>query len=240
MSIASKTSQANLHARMLAQEVFANNLANLNTIGFKRDKVSFESVMKKATQNRRNESAAAVPILSTTPDLSQGELEPTGNKLDFALHGGGFFVLETPTAELLTRDGSFVLNEEGVLMNRQGYAVALEEGGAEFGNSADIGVTPRGELYVDGQHVATLKIVDLPDGESAERVGSNMFRASVRLEPAMKTRVVQGHLERSNVRPIEEMVDMLGSYRLFEASQKAMEARGESLARLLSDRVKIS
>jgi len=240
MSNATKACAASLYARMLAQDVFANNLANINTIGFKRDKIAFRSALKQAEGRADAAGSAALPALTTKPDFSQGELEATGNKLDLALHGEGFFVLEGPGAQVFyTRDGSFTLDENGLLRNRLGFRVALEEGDVEIPQPAEIGINSRGQVFADGRQVGTLRIVKFPDWGSLERAGSNMFRAGVTPEPAETTKVVQGYLEHSNVVAVEEMVDMLASFRLFEASQKALQARGESLAKLLADKTRI-
>jgi len=195
----------------------ANNLANVNTTGFKKDIIFFDTLNEKLGSGLRP---------SQTTDHSQGTLVETQNPLDLALDGKGFFTVETDDGLRYTRQGSFKMDAEGVLRNSAGYAL-LGQGGriiitGKKQNPSEISVSKDGELFVDGELMDKLLISDFETEDVLKKTGTNLFRApddAVLLEPS-STMVHQGFLESSNVNPADEMVELIEVERQFESMQR--------------------
>lgn len=206
-----------LMAQVNRSSVVSNNLANQNTIGYKKD-ISFLDVL--------NEKSKSNQTLEVATNYDQGVMRKTDNPLDVALSGNGFFTVETDYGEAYTRDGHFRLDEQGVLKNSAGMPV-LGEGGwivlnSDFSKPHDISITESGEIFVDGEMADRLRISEFESTAELEKIGSNMFRATDRaLEiESVNPMVHQGVLENSNVNPIEEMMSLIEIQRQFESSQK--------------------
>lgn len=197
--------------------IVANNLANINTIGFKKDKIFFEVLDKKVGETR---DAAQLT------DFSQGHLEETNSPLDLAISGRGFFTVETENGMAFTREGHFKLDRNGILRTTNGYAVmghggmiALNIGPHEPEN---VVITQSGEVLVGDEQVGELLISDFENLNNLKKAGSNLFVATeeaIGFEPGQVT-IQQGFLERSNVNPAQEMIDLISIQREFESVQK--------------------
>jgi flagellar basal-body rod protein FlgF len=214
---------------MRAQEVLSNNIANVQNDGFQRDRVAFRRVLA--------DLASALPEqgLVAARDRTPGSVQTTGNPLDFAIEGAGYFVVQRPDGrELMTRTGAFALGTDGTLQTLDGNRV-LGDGGPISLPPGTVTAGADGTLFVDGQAVGALRIVDA-DPSDVERAGSNTLGlvegAGFRERPAA-TRVVHRSLEGSNVEAVTEMVDMMRLVREFEANVKAMDIQGETLKRLI-------
>lgn len=219
---------------MRSLDVLANNLANVNTTGFKADRVRFELVSpdngagKGTAAGRLGESF--VTASNEVTDYAQGMLQDTGNPTDLALRGeSGFFQLAAPDGEgppMLTRSGAFHLDPEGYLTAQGGYRV-LDTGGQP------LQVDGRGELLIDHDGVVTvgeatigqIGIVDVADRTQLGKSGSGRWTAPADavLEPAA-AEVIQGHLESSNVEPVQALTELIAITRYFEAFQKNLDA----------------
>jgi len=236
-------------AEMSKHDVIANNLANINTVGFKEDTLTFESfplVLVKAMEgNKINNTSSigylgtGVGISETVFDNSQGALKETGNKLDFALTGDGFFVLSTPGGEMYTRNGSFTLDTQGRLVDAHGYFV-LGQNGAIQVDGDEVSVDKNGDMVVDGEQMDSLRIVkfDQPE-ETLRKVGENLFQVSegtvVVPQAADNVAVSQGFVEASNVNVAKEMIEMMISLRAYEANQKAIHSQDEMLGKAVNE-----
>ncbi|TPV95498.1 MAG: flagellar hook basal-body protein [Myxococcales bacterium FL481] len=207
--------------------VTANNLANVNTTGYKQTRTAFDAYLVKTLDGAPEEKGFTAMSL-TQSDLRAGALETTGNPLDAALAGPGFFVVQTPDGEQLTRAGSFRLNEQGTLVTALGHPVLT---GSGAGRRAPIQIDPgggpvtlgsRGEVAQAGTVLASLAIVNV-DPSSLTKVGDTAFRAPAEAyidvgDPIMSS----GYLERSNVNPIRGMIELIGATREYERSAKIM------------------
>lgn len=231
--------QAQMQAMQMlskAQEVTADNLANINTPGFKGNKL-FHRLMTEQINGR--------DVTSTVPmqhiNLEQGVLEPTGNAFDFGIDGEGFFAVEEDGQSYLTRDGRFHLDSDGYLLNSQGANV-IGSGGAihipeyfqatgDQEGGTDLEVGKDGTLRLNGEVYDQLKIVGVDDSSSLERKGKNYFSApaSSLVNISEQTSVMQGFYEKGNVEPLQEMVDMMRNSQMFEAQQRAMRTTDETL-----------
>jgi flagellar basal-body rod protein FlgF len=213
----------------LAQErqmqVFSNNMANVNTAGFKQDGQAFKAVMGRVQ--------IAAPIFTpsagfgrqigvspfgpaervfTAPhavrtSFEAGRIRITGNPLDAAIQGSGFFEIKTPQGVRYTRNGMFSLDAQRRLVTNLGYPVM---------------VSSQGAIHVDGQPVATLKVMDFPVDQMPEKHLEGLF-ASDAATAAKNPQVQGGHIEESNVNSIGEMVKMIQGTRNYESSQKLIQ-----------------
>jgi flagellar basal-body rod protein FlgG len=206
------TGYAALDAQMKVVDAITNNLANAQTTGFKRE---FERVLQND----------GVTTVETHIDLSPGDLVATGNDLDAAIEGPGFFAIQTPAGVRYTRAGSFGLSADGDLVTNDGMRV-LSSSGSPINVSGNVVVIQdSGAITVDGIETATLMIVSFPESRQLEKEGSSRFvwkGAEQEVQAVPEPRVKAGYLERSNVNAVGEMVQLIAAYREFEAVQRTI------------------
>ncbi|GBD43150.1 Flagellar basal-body rod protein FlgG [bacterium HR40] len=207
-------------------EVIAHNLANLRTPGYKSEQIGFETVAVSAGPPGR---LAFVQDVGRRVDLSEGALESTGNPLDFAISGPGFFTFGTPEGPAYGRNGHLRLTPEGTLVGASGAPLVDENGAAVVipAGSRDVHLAPDGTLSADGAIVARLGLVTFDDPRLLERLGDGLFRTGGTPRPATGGKFVQGMLEASNVEPVPELVRLIDTTRAFEAVQRLIETRHE-------------
>lgn len=215
---------------MQRMEVIANNLANINTVGFKKDRLIFETMLNSV--NNPTQSAGTVtdaPVISdyeVDTDFSAGSLKQTGNPLDLALDGSGFFVVNTPQGKAYTRQGNFHLDSAGKVVTADGYEVQ-GGGGAITIKGGTVDINQKGEVSVDGEQVATLSMVDFPRPYQFQKIGSAMFMPTdpkITGQMVTGTNVKQGTLEDSNVQPLTELANLIETNRLFETCVKTIQS----------------
>ncbi len=206
-------------------EAVANNLANVDTNGFKKDSISFDAKFK-AQLNK---------------DFSQGTIQTTGNPLDIALNGEGFFKIDTAEGIKYTRNGNFSLDINGILVDQKGNPV-MGQGGAIALASEDLEqelfINQAGEIVLSGQIVDTLDVVTFTDLRKLERDGQNLL--SYTGESTDETQVGQTSveyraLEKSNTRVVEEMARMIEYNRMFETFTKSMMTFDEVDSKAIND-----
>jgi flagellar basal-body rod protein FlgF len=227
------TSASGMFPRRAQLEVIANNLANVNTVGYKRDKLLFRRILD-SNLALQGQSLGMEEIIT---DFHQGGLDPTDNNLDFAVVGDGFFTIQTPEGIRYTRSGNFSLNQEGQLVTPDGYPVMGEKGTIVL-ERTDIVVNEKGEVLEKGAVIDRFLITDFPQPYQLVKTGRNLFRPQDPLDagtPASGFRLKQGFLEESNVRAIEEMVEMVVLFRNYEADQKAIRYQDESLSKAVNE-----
>ena len=215
-------------------EILANNIANVNTVGFKEDKVSFNVANLTGLENDKpgnNLASGGTQLIpsklpfKTFTNFSSGHLEHTGNSLDIALEGDGFFCIKTTEETQYTRKGNFTLNQEGIMVTQEGLPV-LGDGGIIQIDTSDFVVDANGNIVVDGGVVATIKVVDFPQS-SLEKAGNTRFTTLDPMnkgETAEKVNVKQGYVEHSNVNIIRMMTDMIDTLRGYESYQKIIRS----------------
>ena len=218
-----------LRARMESLELLANNVANVSTGGYKADREFYSLYAGEEAQD--NDPVSTMPVIDRPyTDFSQGLLEVTGNPLDVALSGAGFFTVEGPQGNLYTRNGSFRLSAKGRLVTPDGYPVrALNKVPLQLDGSRAIAISADGTISQDGQVIGQLQIADFTGHGDFVKQGSNYFRAA-RPETAPGVApgapatfsVEQGKLEASNTGPAESAVRLVSVMRQFEMLQKAV------------------
>jgi flagellar basal-body rod protein FlgG len=214
-------------AMMKQLDVLAHNLANVNTPGFKKDTISFESVLA-ASPLLGNEVSEDSPLLIQEKyaiDYSPGQIKVTSNTFDIALDGDGFFTINTPQGKAYTRQGNFRLDANSKLVTADGYEV-LGGGGPIVINGSSVTFDEKGKILVEGQESGSIDVVDFPKPYDLKKVGSALFMPNdpgATPQAARDTRVKQGYLEGSNVISIEEMVRMIETTRSSESCQKMIQ-----------------
>jgi len=219
-------------------DILSNNLANVNTVGFKEDRAHFELLQTEAMNppgTDADEGPAPGPVLSGDPSLeyyinfSQGPLRHTGNPLDLAIEGDGFFNIQTPDGVQYSRKGNFVLGENGLLVTPEGYPVLGQSGSIQIEEGTPT-ISGDGSIQVDGNTVDTFSITNFPDSQNLEKGGESLFIArdnGVSGTPSENFEMKQGYVELANVDPVRGMVDMIEALRVFEAYQKMLETLDE-------------
>ncbi|MEA3547868.1 MAG: flagellar basal-body rod protein FlgF [Thermodesulfobacteriota bacterium] len=213
---------------MMAQEQrlnqVSNNLANVDTPGYKREDLTFWEMIYNPNDDR-DRVGKAVKLLT---NQEEGAASVTGNTLDFAINGNGFFKVQTPEGVRYTRAGSFDLNSEGQLITPSGHLV-LGEGGPITIQGDDVSLSSDGGLLVDGREAGRLDIVTFADRAGLEKEGSNLFlllEGNQELEAEDFT-VKQGYVEKSNVNTVMEMTQMIDLHRAYETQQKLIHTIDE-------------
>ena len=233
------TSASGMMPKIRKQEVTSHNLANASTPGFKKDRVFAKELTRaerKAVPTKADWETPMVNDIFT--DYSQGIFNKTGNPLDFAIDGDGFFQLQLDDGtSVLTRSGNFVVNQDG-LISFPGGALLMGEGGPiEVGNGK-VTVGSTGEVQSDGSTVGRILPVTVNDLTELDKIGGSFYKVPEQIEtiPVQNATIQQGYLESSNVDIVSEMIEMIISFREYEANAKSIQAQDASLGHLF-DRV---
>ncbi len=232
---------------MISQEIYhaarTNNLANIDTVGFKGDVPTFKSFIPYEIV--RYSKREYVPIGkmnmgskldATYVDFSEGKIRETGNPLDVAIHGDGFFVVSYKGGEAYTRAGNFVLSSNGELVTQEGFRVKGESGPIII-KGKNVEIDEDGSIYVDGELIDKLRVVDFPDRENLQKIGYNLFVYNGKNTPQVSKEytVKQGALEYPNVNIVKEMVSILEATRIYETNQKILRMQDETLGRAITE-----
>lgn len=234
------TSASSMLATKRNLDIISNNLANVNNTGFKKDngiKESFPEVLIQKVENGQTPEelggiGSGVHLEESYTDHTQGEIKSTSNNLDFAIQGEGFFEVDTPEGIRYTRNGNFTLNNEGNLVTQSGYEVLNQSG-------EPIAVESGDEIKIDGQgniisgspdNDQQIQIVDFEEKQALTHAGEDLYNAEeAAVEPAENHQILQGYLETSNVRIVEEMAKMIQTNRHYEANQKVISTIDNTL-----------
>ncbi|MDJ0801542.1 MAG: flagellar basal-body rod protein FlgF [Kiloniellales bacterium] len=222
-------------------DILTHNLANMNTVGYKTD----EAVFRIKDENLKNDGGdddqpltATLPVipLTTRTDFSQGLLQPTGNPLDLAIEGDGFFSIQTEDGVRYTRNGSFTLGAGGRLTTQDGHAV-MGEGGEISIDGTEVEFDGNGNVVVDGQITDRLRIVEITEPTALTKEGYNLFVLDEERgaeEPVDYANVHQGFLEGSNVNSVKIMTDLIEVMRGYESYQKIIRTLDENSSKLIA------
>ena len=215
-------------------DVVANNLANINTTGFKGEQILFEQYLMPVARDKDftypDQPVRFVQDWATIHDMSNGAVTPTGNPLDVALNGEGFLTVSTPVGDRYTRSGALQINNEGTLVDIGGNPVLAESGQVQFDDSdTDITISPTGVISTNNGTKGRLAVVEFASPEMLTREGSNLYAAMPEAQglPATRTKVAQGAIERSNVSGVAEMTEMIRVSRAYESIASTMQKQDD-------------
>ena len=219
-------------AQTFKNDLVSNNIANINTTGFKRD-ILFLDMIDLYNTNYDNKNRLT--------EHGQGTMKETGNPLDLAFSGKGYFVMEGKNQEYYTRDGHFSIDSEGFLVNSEGYKV-LGEGGwinlsLDGAKSGSVSISKVGEIFVNDEYVDMLKVVDFEDYTHLKKEGINFISTNKDIKPFEPEvyMLLQNHLEGSNVSSVNEMVELISLQRDFESTHNAVKTIDTALGKAAND-----
>jgi flagellar basal-body rod protein FlgF len=228
---------AGLRAKSEALDVIANNVANLNSTGYRAHQATFRSLLmgERASAGSLNQAVNNFGVLGGTRlDLSAGSTEQTGNPFDLAIEGDAFFEVQSAKQTLYTRNGNFHRAANGQLLSAQGDAV-LGDQGPILVPSGPVTVGPDGTISVDGAVAGKLKLAQFAPGADLEAVGSSYYAARGATErSATGFSIRQGMLEGSNANPISAVVSMITVQRQAEMLQRALSTFHSEFNRIAS------
>lgn len=260
-TIAMHVAKTGLDAQQTRMQVISNNLANVNTTGFKRDRASFETLLYQTVRPagaQTSESTATtapyalgtgVRVLSTEKTFTQGALINTDNALDMAIDGQGFFQVLLPDGRIgYSRDGSFSMNADGTLTTDGGYLlqpeITIPQGALQIAISGDgiVSVQMPGEIEM--QEAGQITLASFANPRGLDPIGENFLVETQASGPPVVAspqtdgmgRIVQGSLEASNVNVVQELVDMIETQRAYEVNSKSISASDEMM-RFLSNKL---
>ena len=212
-------------------EIIADNLANMSTPGFKSEMLA---IIPDSDGQAPSDQRFAVPM-GIARDTREGSLTHTGNALDLAIQGKGYFVIQTPNGERYTRNGRFSLDAQGQLVNSSGLAVLGDSGGAiSFPPEAGkLSISADGTISAASGEVATIGIVTFENEHLLQRVSGGLFIALKAPKPAEKALILQGSIEESNVQAVLQITEMMKVTRGYQSAQRIIQSEHERLRRAI-------
>jgi flagellar basal-body rod protein FlgF len=229
-----QTNAGAMRAALLAQDILANNLANASTPGFRQSRVGFHMAALPAPPVDGAAATPPMPDAVARIDQSPGVFQVTDDRLDLAIQGEGYFVVQTVNGERYTRSGHFQLAQDGTLSTSQGDPVLTDGGPVLVPAGANLEVAADGTLRAGDQVLGRLQVVTFADGGAGLRhAGAGLLASDSGSQPSEGASVLQGVLEAPNVTAVQSMVDMITLLRHFEMNQRAIRTQDETLGRLI-------
>lgn len=221
-------------------DVVANNIANINTSGYKSQTVLFEEYLMPVAEatafKTSDQTLRYVQDWATYRDVEQGRILPTGNPLDVAIEGEGYLVVQTPNGERYTRNGALKINSIGELVTNEGYKILGTGGQIAIGNDdIDLTIASDGTISSTNGQIGKLRIVSFANEQALKREGSSLYSGDNPTE-ITTPRIAQGLLEKSNVEPVHEIARMIEITRSYEM-QSRMIADAANLRRTAIERL---
>lgn len=219
-------------------DVVANNLANLNTAGFKSQNLLFEEYMMPVAELSEfptlDKPLSYVHDFTSFRDMSEGGVTMTGNPLDVAVAGKGWFVVQTADGERFTRSGNFQINQAGELVTMDGKQVLGDGGPIVFApEETDVSIAKDGTVSTNEGVRGRLRVVSFADEQAMSHVGNNLFNGENPL-PIETPKVIQGALEGSNVHGVVEMTRMIDITRSYQVVAQMMKDQDDLMSRAVS------
>lgn len=240
-------------------DTIANNLANVNTTAFKKDRQVFSEYLTAHEKADTNINVPRVPAsiesfydmnggdnayvnpAGTYTKFEQGALRSTGSPLDLAIEGKGFFEVSTPQGVRWTRNGGLQIDPSGRLVTKDGHPILREGNGDPAQRIIQVGshnvtISQAGEVFDGGNSVGRLALVEFSNPDDLQKVGNSYYSLKTNALPTVsqESKVHQGYLEGSNVNVVEEMTDMIAANRVFEATQHVIKAHDQMDEKLIS------
>ncbi len=249
------TAAAGMASILDQNNIIANNLANVNTVGFKQLIPTFRNIRDinvevfnpsdqtgPGLKTVGNISAGSI-IDQTHLDLEQGPLKKTDGTLDVAINGDGFFAVQTENGEFYTRNGNFMLNDEGDLVTQSGFKVLSEGGGTininiQGQSAGDIVISADGRIIHSGAEIDKLRIVDFEDKSKLITVGNSLFQNADNMQNAVEMdnpSISQGYLEGSNANMVKSLIDSISGSRTYETLAKVVSNSNGTLKKTVTE-----
>lgn len=246
-------------------ETIANNLANANTPGFKKDNQLFKEYLTSYEKQPTTLEAPKIPASiesyyplnggdqsyvdtgGTTTSFAQGALKLTENPMDLAIEGDAFFEVSTPAGVQFTRNGHLTIDGQGIVVTKQGYPILLqgqegqplEERTISAEDKAQITVTPQGDMFINGENRGRLSLKTVTEKDALHKQGNSLYTIRENFDnqviDATNFKIHQGAFEQSNVNVVQEMTEMINATRVFESTQKAIQAYDQMNQKLAND-----
>lgn len=231
-------------------DVISNNLANINTAGFKTSMVTFKNIQDLAINQKSPYTyestqvgtlSAGGVVDSTLLDMKQGGLKTTGNPLDLAISGKGFFAVETPDGVAYTRNGSFIKNQEGFLTTINGDPVLGQNGAINLNipgkGIKDINIDSEGNIFINKNQIDKIKIMDFNNPQNMKSIGNSLLQPQQEDKPqdAKNFQISQGTLEQSNANVVRCMVDSIQGSRTYETLAKVVQTTNSTLGKAVNN-----
>lgn len=246
------TAASAMIAAQMANDTLASNLANVNTVGFKANKVNYQSFPEMLMSRISDQGTASVgsimtgsQVYETFTNHQQGQTANTGNTFDMAIEGDGFFTIKNARGQLYyTRAGNFTINEDGFVSTISGDRVQGDLGDIQVNlDEGPYNISQRGELTAKNRLIDKFKITRFADDHGLEKVGDNLYVPSNAAQQlpqptagaSLGYKVHQGMLELSNVNPVMELVNNIQGLRLYESLQKNIHLQNETLQKAVND-----
>lgn len=211
-------------------DVVANNLANVSTSGYKAEHIMFaELVAGKAPypeSGRSRQGLSFVNEVGVLRDVTAGALTQTGNSLDLAINGPGYFVIETPSGPRYTRQGNFRLDQDGRIVTSDGYPLLDEQNRpiAIRPGESRIEISPKGAVVTEGGEIGRIQTVGFEDEQAMRKVGAGLYDSDADPVPAdASTEIRQGMIEGSNVVAVTEVTNMIEILRRYQTAQRILD-----------------
>ena len=220
------------------QSVIARNLANINTVGYKKNVAVFQSYISQSQDTTNATQGIGSSLGTIATDFSQGALEYTGNDLDISIKGDGFFAIKTNDGTCYTRKGQFMLSRDMKIITPEGWYLLGNGGEIQVPqNTKSITVNENGSISVDGKEIGKVKVVNVSDLTTLEPVGGCAYKLSDNAqvpEDARDAKIAQRYLERSNVNAIDELVNMIANMRGYQFGYKVTDSIDDTLKKLIN------
>lgn len=233
MDNAGYTSLTRQSGLLREMQLVANNIANISTTGFRKEGLIFAEFVTATADDGPSLSMANANVRSTSS--LQGSLTQTDNPFDLSIEGEGFFLIETPDGNQLTRAGNFTPNAQGELVTADGYRL-LDNGAAPVfvpPDAASVSVSADGTMSADGRPLAQIGVFRAVNSNDLVRRNGVLFHASSGVEPVDDGVILQGFLEGSNVNPILEVSRMIEVQHAYELGQKMLDQEDERIRNVL-------
>lgn len=247
------TSASGMIMEAIKTDITANNIANTDTSGFKKElailKASPEMDIYRLNDVKEipNKGPFLTPFVGklgtgtvvdeTYTSFEQGQIVQTGDIYNLALLGTGFFTVADADGNIFyTRDGSFIRNQDGNIVTKEGNFLLGERGPLVLADG-DTVINSRGEVRLDGEFLDNIAVVDFQEKTGLEKIKDNLFKESeLSGQPfPAECQIIQGSIEQSNVNPIKEMINLITALRAYEANQKCIQTHDDTLGKAVND-----
>lgn len=204
----------------------SNNIANVNTVGYNAEKLAFDDYLVEGDiDGKLGQKIAYTRDPLSYRDTNNGPLKTTGNPLDLAVSGPGYFIVDTPLGQRYTKAGNFMIDGQGTLVTPQGYPVLSTAGDViAFPNdTTDVQINDQGLITANGDEIGQVGVAEFANEQAMKRLGNNLYSSDAQPLEQQASRVVQGALEQSNVQGVSELVRVVQLQRSVASTAKFVE-----------------